>query len=491
MKRSRFFALMTLLIVGALGTVVVVRTALHVPRPADPVSRLDVAVDEQLIAIHLSEAVRIPTISHGDPDRTQPDAFEAFIAWVASTYPEVNASMTLTRHGQFTMLYRWAGQNADLAPILLTAHYDVVPVIPGSEELWSYPPFAGRIVDGVIWGRGALDDKSAVIAQLEAATLLIKDGFRPARTIYFSFGHDEELGGFNGAAAVAEHLRTEGVQLAWSLDEGSFLFDGMFPGVDALLASVNVAEKGSLSLEIVATSAGGHSSMPPQRTAVGYLAEAITRLEANPVPGGLTGLSKEMFNTISRHMPFGPRIFFANEWLFGGLVEDQLSALTFGNAMLRTTTAATMLSASVKVNVLPIEAIATVNFRLHPRDSVEGVIEYVKSIVENERVQVRQSSGFSRLASEVSNWDSPGYAVIERAIREVYGDVVVTPGLMVAGSDSRHYGKVADNAFRFNPITVSPDDLTGFHGTNEKISVGRLADGTRTYAQIIRHGASQ
>jgi len=299
------------------------------------------------------------------------------------------------------------------------------------------------------------------------------------------------LGGAHGAGSVAEYLKQSGVQASWSLDEGSFLVDGLLPGVDPLLAIINVAEKGSLSLEIVARSEGGHSSMPPPQTAVGVLAKAITRLEANPVPGGLSGLSAQMLDTTSRYMPFVPRMLFANRWLFGSIVEDRLSASSFGNAMLRTTTAPTMLSASIKVNVLPIEAIATVNFRLHPRDSVEDVVHYVKSIVENDRVEVRMASDFNLPASAVSDWKSPGFGVLERAIRETWGDVIVTPGLMIAGSDSRHYGKVADNSFRFNPMRVSQDDLTGFHGTNEKIAIENLAQATRTYMQILRLGSSE
>jgi carboxypeptidase PM20D1 len=231
--------------------------------------------------------------------------------------------------------------------------------------------------------------------------------------------------------------------------------------------------------------------MPPRQTAVGKLAIAIERLEANPLPGGLSGLSLEMFDTASRHMPFTSRLLFANRWLFGGLIEDQLASQNFGNAILRTTTAPTMLSASTKVNVLPIEAIATVNFRVHPRDSVESVVNHVRSVVENPDVEVRIPPGSGRPASRVSDWNSEGFATVSRAIREVYGEVIVTPGLMIAGSDTRHYGKIADNAFRFNPMIVTPEDLTGFHGTNEKISVDNLAQGTRTYIQIIRGAASR
>ncbi len=488
MKRVLIAVLAGLVLLAGL---IVTRAALHVPEVLDTVERQAVEIDADLIAAHLGEAIRFRTVSHQRAEDFEPAQFEAFIDWVQATYPEVGQAMQRERVGQYTLLYRWQGSDPNLQPVLLTAHYDVVPVIPGSEAQWQHPPFDGAIVDGVIWGRGALDDKSAVIAQLEAVTYLIRSGFRPKRSLYLSFGHDEELGGPQGAARVAALLKERGVQLAWSLDEGSFLFDGMLPGVDELMAAINVAEKGSVTLYVVAKAAGGHSSMPPEHTAVGLLARAITSLEQNPVPGGLSGLSEQMFDTASRYMPFGYRVLFANRWLFGGLVERQLASVTFSNAMLRTTTAPTMLSGSPKVNELPIEAVATVNFRLHPRDTVEGVVEHVRSVVANDAVEVRLPPGSGRPASRVSNWRSPGFEVVERAIREVYGDVVVTPGLMIAGSDSRHYGKVADNAFRFNPMTVTPADISGFHGTNEKIGVQNLAQGVRTYVRIVSLGTME
>jgi carboxypeptidase PM20D1 len=474
-----------------LVTVVLVRGVLHQPPSLEPVASAEIILDEALIASHLAEAIEFRTISHQRPEDFEAEQFTGFIRWVQTTYPEVHANLDLTLAGGYTMLYRWPGSNPDLQPVLLTAHYDVVPVLPGTESLWKEPPFAGTIANGVVWGRGALDDKSAVIAQLEAVTHLLNAGLAPERTLYFSFGHDEEVGGAEGAGSVVELLAAQNVQLAWSLDEGSFLFIGMLPGIDRLMAAINVAEKGSVTLQVVAKADGGHSSMPPRQTAVGKLAIAIERLEANPLPGGLSGLSLEMFDTASRHMPFTSRLLFANRWLFGGLIEDQLASQNFGNAILRTTTAPTMLSASTKVNVLPIEAIATVNFRVHPRDSVESVVNHVRSVVENPDVEVRIPPGSGRPASRVSDWNSEGFATVSRAIREVYGEVIVTPGLMIAGSDTRHYGKIADNAFRFNPMIVTPEDLTGFHGTNEKISVDNLAQGTRTYIQIIRGAASR
>ena len=469
-----------------LMAVIVVRTFMHTPPPMADVTPVNIEIDADNVAKHLSESITYRTVSNQSKADKNDAAFLGFIRWVKDTYPAVNNELELVILNQ-TMLYKWQGSDERLKPILVTGHYDVVPVIPGSEDKWEHPPYEGKIVDGIVWGRGALDDKSGVVGILEATTFLIADGFKPARTIYLSFGHDEEVGGPEGAGAVTAYLKENNVQLAWSLDEGSFLFKGMFPGVDNLIAAINVAEKGSVTLDIVATAAGGHSSMPPKNNAVGVLAKAINKLEENPVPGGLQGLSAIMFDGISHYFDFPMRMLFANRWLFDGVIDSQLSNVTFANAMLRTTTAPTMLSGSVKTNVLPIEAIATVNFRVHPRDTPESVQAYVESIVADEQISVRTRGG--RGASDVSSWEADGFDLIGRSLREVYGDVAVTPGLMIAGSDSRHYGQVADDAYRFNPFELTQENLSGFHGTNEKMGVDNFVMGIKAYVQIMRHGA--
>ena len=365
-----------------------------------------------------------------------------------------------------------------------------MPVIPGTEDNWTKPPYSGAIDTEYVWGRGALDDKSGVIGILEAVTFLMESGFEPARTIYLSFGHDEEIGGVNGAAEVARHLSESNVQLEWSLDEGSFLLGGFIPGVDKLVAAINVAEKGSVTLQVVGKARGGHSSMPTRSSAVAHLSRALVKLDENRMPGGLDGLSLAMFDEMSKHMPFVYKIAFANRWLFGGIIDSYLSQVPATNAMLRTTTAPTMLSASVKTNVLPIEAAALVNFRIHPKNSVEDVFDHVKDLVENENVEVRALSYSGRPASQVSSWESRGYEVIESSVKEIFGDVIVAPGLMIAGSDTRHYGKVADNSYRFNPFPLSNEEFAGFHGTNERIKKKDFLDGIRAYIKIIEKGSS-
>lgn len=473
---------------AVLVLVIVVRTFSMSSAVLD-VPRVEIELDEDAIAGRLAEAIRFETVSPGPPSVRDPEPFRAFLSWVEETYPLVHRRMKREEIGDLSLLFTWPGADPSAAPVLVTAHYDVVPVNSGSEGDWTHPPFGGEIADGWVWGRGALDDKGAMIAILEAARTLLEEGFQPQRTIYLAFGHDEEIGGRDGAGAIAEHLRAQGVRLAWSLDEGSFVLDGAYPGVEAPVASINVAEKGYTTLDLVAKGGGGHSSIPPRETAVGVLARAILRLEENPMPGGVSGVAAQTFDALGGHMPFLYRIPIANRWLLGGALEAALGGSAATNAILRTTTAPTMLEGSVKENVLPTEAVATVNFRIHPRDSFEDVVAHVRRVVDDDRIELRIRRRGNE-ASEVASTTASGYRTIARSVAEVFGPVVVVPGLTVGGTDSRHYGRVADDAYRLNPMVVTLEDVEGFHGTNERISIENLAQATRAYARIFFNAGS-
>jgi len=476
-----FFAILTALLLAALF-----RTIMHTAVQAKPAEGEVILIDEIRAIENLAESIKFQTISYQEKERFPQEEFNYFIEWAAKTYPEFHQALTLEKLGH-SLLFKWKGSDVTLSPILFEGHYDVVPIIPGTEDLWDEMPFSGTISNNRIWGRGALDDKSGVIGLMEAATYLIKNNFQPTRTVYFGFGHDEEIGG-GGAALITKKLREEGIQLHWSLGEGSFVNRGFFPGVDKLIAPINVAEKGIMNLLIVAKADGGHSSTPPSRTAVTLLAEALMKLEKEPLPGSLEGLSAVMFDEVSKHMPFSYRFLFANRWLFGGIIESQMSSSPVINAMIRTTTAPTMLNGSIKSNVLPIEASALINFRLHPRDTIESVTDHVRRIVGSEDVEVRLLGGME--ASGISSWNSPGFEIVATSLNKVYGDVISVPGLMIAASDTRHYSKIADNSFRFNPFSIVPEDMTGFHGTNESIDIDSFVAGIKTYVEIIREGSS-
>jgi carboxypeptidase PM20D1 len=370
------------------------------------------------------------------------------------------------------------------------AHQDVVPVAPGTEKQWHADPFGGEIRDGFIWGRGAWDDKGNLMAILEAVDSLAAAGFKPRRTLYLAFGHDEENGGAQGAAAIARLLAERGVHCEFALDEGLLITEGIMPGVTAPVALVGIAEKGSMTVRLTATAIAGHSSMPSSRTAIGTLARALAALEASPMPAAIGGVAGEMFDAVVPEMHGFNRVVLSNRWLFGPLVRAQLERAPSTNAVLRTTTAITVIKGGNKENVLPGQAEALVNFRLIPGDSIAAVVDHVHRVVGNERVAIEVLAPATE-ASAVAAHDSPAYRLLERTIRELFPDVVVAPGLMIGGTDSRHMSAVADDVFRFSPVRARAEDLSRFHGTDERIAVSNYADLIRFYLQLIRNAAGE
>ncbi len=467
----------------ALLTVLAVNTWRYTPEivAVSPVSTTtEISVDPVGTAERLAQAVRFET------DSTKPDGtgFPSFLQWLETTYPVLHETLDMRVIGGGTPLYRWAGSDTAARPVLLAAHYDVVPVTQDSLDRWTHPPFAGVVDAGFVWGRGTLDNKGALIAIMDTVTALIDSGFQPQRDIYLSFGHDEEVGGA-GAQAVARTLKDEGIQLEWILDEGSFVLDGIIPGLNRPVASINIAEKGTVTLKLTARGEGGHSSLPPRETAVGILAGAVYRLQQNPVAGGLSGVSAEFFDTLGREFALGQRIVFANMWLFRPLLENILSGAATTDAMLRTTTAPTMLQGSPKENVLATEATARVNFRIHPRDTVESIVAHVRATVDDERIEITVPERFSPASPGVQQRDGPATSPIRGAILESFGDVAPVAGLTIAATDARHYAAAADDAYRINPFLIGPDDIARFHGTDERLSVDNLERGIVFYNTLL------
>lgn len=467
-----------------LCSVLLVRTALFASRqiPVEPAPVL--SLDEEGAAARLALALSFPTISHADFTAQKDEAFAGLHAWLPRAFPRIHATLSRELIGEHGVLFAWSGSDSSLRPALLIGHTDVVPVEPGTEGDWQHPPFAGHIADGYIWGRGAIDNKSAVFAALEAVEHLLAEGHRPVRTVFLAFGHDEEVGGGSGAREMAGLLSSRGVALEYILDEGGFVMAGSLP-LSAPVALVGVAEKGYLSLELSATAQGGHSSMPPRQTAVGILSAAIVRLQDNPFPGGLRGPTRQMFDFVGPEMSFLPRMVFANTWLFGSLVERQLAATPSTDALLRTSTAPTMLWGSIKDNVLPARARAVVNFRLFPGASGEDVLQRVRRVVDDPRVEVATYGGMGIGPSPISPTDSQAFGALQRSIQQVYPDVVVAPYLMVAATDSRHFRGLTQNVYRFQPLRITQGDLSRIHGTDERVGVDDYADAIRFYRQLI------
>ncbi len=452
------------------------------------------AVDQPPLVQTMAAAVRAKTVSGLlDPAGVAAE-FDALHAHLRSAFPLVHSRLQREVVGGHSLLFTWAGSDAQAAGVLLMAHQDVVPVAPGTETLWKKPPFEGAVDDGaeggMVWGRGALDNKSNLVTQLQAVEQLLQSGFKPRRTIYLVYGHDEEVGGQRGAVPIVALLKQRGAKLAFVLDEGLAVTEGILPGVAQPLALVGLAEKGSVSLKFTAQAAPGHSSMPPAagNSAIGMLSAALTRLDHQPLPGGIQGAAAELFAVVAPELPFGQRLAMSNLWLFKPVVESMLGKSASSNAMLRTTTALTILNAGNKENVLPGKAEAVVNFRILPGDTSASVLAFARKAVADERVDV-QLLGTPFEPSKVSSPKADGYRVIERTIREVFPDALVAPGLVLAATDSRHFQDLAEQVYRFMPIRFKAADLARVHGTDERISGNQLADMVRFYFRLLQQSA--
>lgn len=489
-KRAR---LVKTLLLGALAVVLAVvavmlarASLLQSRQPAAP-EPVPVQVDADLVAAHLAEAIAYRTVSHDDRSNLDREAFLGLHAWLQETYPALHGALSRETVNDLSLLFTWEGTDPDLDPGVLMGHMDVVPVIPGTEDDWRQPPFGGVLADGQVWGRGALDDKVTVVSILEAVERLVREGYRPRRTFYLAFGHDEEVGGPDGAGAIAALLAERGAEpFAFVLDEGGAIVDGMIPGIEAPVAIIGIAEKGYVNLELLVQGEGGHSSTPPEHTNIGILAAAIGRLEQRQFPARFDGAAAAMFEYLAPEMGLLPRLVFANLWLTRPIVARMFRGEPTTASMVRTTTAVTMIDGGVKANVLPITARAVANFRILPGETRETVLARAVRVIDDERVQVRPIDAGSE-PSPVSDPQSGAFHLLGRTARAVAGtEVLVAPYLVMGGTDAKYYSRRSPNVFRFLPVRIQGDALRLVHGTNERVGVESLGGAVTFMSHLVR-----
>ena len=464
----------------ALVAVIAFNTGRLKPEPLAPVPP-PLPVDAAAVQ-RLSTALQVQTVSTetGPPSS---EVLAAFHSLLERSFPLVHAKLKREEVAGGSLLFTWPGTDPSAPALLLMAHQDVVPVEQGSEGRWSAAPFSGTVANGFVVGRGAIDDKGSLMAILEATERLLARGYRPKQTIYLAFGHDEERGG-TGAQAMAALLKQRGANIGLGLDEGYAVLDGVIGGVTAPIAMIGIGEKGYVSLELTATGAGGHSSMPANDNSAVRIARAVERLSDNQMPARIKGPSGAMLDGIAPYGSFTMRAALANRWLTGPLIERQLLSVPSTAAAIRTTTAPTILEAGTKDNVIPQVARAVVNHRILPGDTVESVLEHDREVIDDPQVQVRPASFQQNPAAPVSP-DSAEYQRFKALVRASFPEAGVSPGLVVGATDGRHYQGVAKAVLRFVPITMRKGDLTRFHGNDERIGIGDYMRAIAFYEHLM------
>ncbi|MCW4386727.1 M20/M25/M40 family metallo-hydrolase [Salinibacterium sp. SYSU T00001] len=442
----------------------------HETDAAGPVSRLQALI-------------RIPTVSHLDENRIEWEHFTRLQDALPELYPLAHENLERELVAGHSLLYRWRGRE-DGPPAVLMAHYDVVAA---SDEGWEHPPFSGAIVgegeDALVWGRGTLDDKGSMVAILEAVESSLAAGVTPRHDVYLCFGHNEETAG-DGARMLVDELEARGVRPGLVSDEGGAIVEGIFPGVDAPIAVVGVAEKGIMSLTMTVEQQGGHASTPPRLPATARLARAIVRLNRRPFRSGFTPTTLEMIRTLGAHTRGPLRMVFGNLWLTKPLLLALFGRLSDETAaIIRTTSVVTQLDGAMAANALAERAVATVNIRIAVGSSVTEAIEHVRRAVDDPLVRLEALHPSE--PSPVSPTHGFAWEAIKASIEETYPGTIVTPYVMLAASDSRHFTRISDHVYRFSPFEMSKDERGTLHAKNERIRISTFLRGIEFYRRLL------
>lgn len=484
MKKSKI----ALGVIGAAAAANAVHAAVFKPKKSviAPLSKEGVNVDRY--RENLSKAIQIKTISNRDTSLVDWNEFEKFHKFLDEAYPLVAKTLEKEVVPPANLVYRWKGKRSDLDGVALLAHQDVVPVSAGTEEDWTHPAFDGVDDGEFIWGRGALDMKNHLICVMESVEALLEDGFTPERDVYLLFGDNEEVvaNKENGARDIMNYLREKGVHLDAILDEGGAMLPVNIPGVinDKYLAGIGLAEKGYADIEIVVNAKGGHSSQPPKHTALGKMADVIKDLENNQFKASFSANMKFLFDSIARNCTYPVRLITCNLPVLYPALLQVCKLIPPAACMTRTTTGITMAEGSPAANVLPQRAAITVNFRAMPGTTTQDLVDHIKKVVRNKDIEVNVLN--SKEPSKFSPMDSRAYKIIERLCKSIEPRSIVSPFLVMGGTDACHYEPICENIYRYAPFKVDTSLLLCTHGTNERIPISAMSDALVFFKNYIR-----
>lgn len=460
--------------------VLLIRALAFVPKEKKSANVPDVAVNGEKAAHDLAEMIKCKTISHFDKEEDDKAEFDKFEKLLPELFPKVYEKCDFEKVGERGLLIKWKGESSD-APSVFMSHYDVVSV---EQSDWTKPAFDGIIEDGVLWGRGTLDTKGTLNGILQAAETLIKEGFVPKNDIYFAFGGNEEING-DGSQGIVKLFKKRGITPGLVLDEGGAVCTGVFPGVTDPIALIGIGEKGHINIEYTVKGGGGHSSSPKAGGPVTRLSRACLNVEKSTFKYTLTKPTAELFDTAGRHSSFLYKLIFANQWCFSPVLSlfAKLSGGEF-NAVVRTTTAFTQMRGSKGANVIPAHASMVSNHRIIPGETMESVVKHVTKAVNDEKVAISVISGSN--PSVISETKCEAYERVRSTVAETWQDAIVSPYLMVAGSDSRHWGEISDKVYRFSAMALTKEERGMIHGNDERIPLETINRTVEFFTRIMR-----
>lgn len=432
-------------------------------------------------AERLSRMIQIRTVS-AELEETGLAPFERFLELLEELYPLAHERLSRERITDLGLLYRWPGTDSTANPVVLMAHFDVVPA--SEADGWGVPPFDGTIEGGFVHGRGALDDKGPLLVIFEAVENLLASGFTPARDVYLSLGGNEETYG-DAAQTIAQRFRDLGLVPWLVLDEGGAVVAAPLPLVRGEAAMIGVGEKGATTVRLSARGAGGHASAPPSLTAVGRVARAVSRMTPSTFTAHTPVAVSTMLSMFSEHA-CGParwlyRLLAASPWLTARLFS------TFGGepaALVRTTVAPTMLAGGTAQNVLPSQAEAIVNLRIALGETVASTVSRLRRRIGDRRVQVEVIEAGE--PSPESSTENAQFTLIAEAVGVSHPAATPVPYVMMAATDSRYFHEFAPACYRFAPLAMPGELRATIHGVDERVEITELERGERFHRALIQ-----
>ena len=472
----RIIVLALLLVISIL----IVKTMLNKP-VKNQAALVEEALPNQAIA-HMSAAIQLSTETPNDAYQFDTATFLRYRNFIEQAYPLIHKSLPRTIIDSFNYIYEWKGTDTSLLPMVLMAHYDVVPVEASAIPLWHAKPYGGEVKDQYIWGRGVLDDKSSMISILEATEAQLKKGFQPKQTILLCFGADEESSG-RGATAMVQYFKQHHQKMDLVVDEGGEISTEDNPLVKAPIASIGVGEKGYVTLVLTAQKAGGHSSIPANHTAIDILSKAIAKINEHPMPVQLTPPIKAYIESISAYnTSFFSKMAQSNLWLFTSIVTNTMTTQPNSNALVRTTLVPTVFNSGVRDNVIPTFATAYVNSRILPGQTSKDVFDYVQKLIDDTSIKITYYNNYKTEPSSTTQVNSKYYNRVAQVIKSVVKDVVVAPMLMVGATDSRNYRDISEGVVNFTPLT----NAKGYHGIDERLLITDFQKCFNYYTLLIK-----
>ena len=459
--------------------IAIVRT-LTIKAPAPAACETIITKEECATAARkLGAMVHIPSVSkREDEDLTE---FYKLHAVMEEQFPLLHKNLEKTVLTG-TLLYRWMGSDPMKKPILLMGHQDVVPA---SNEGWRVDAYSGEVIDGALYGRGAMDCKSTMYVELQAVEELLAEGFTPSCDVYLEYSINEETGG-DGAAAAVRYLKEKGIELALVIDEGGAVIEQAVAGMDRPYAVIGITEKGYMDLKITARGKGGHSSTPPRNTPAARLFAFANEIECKrPFEKKLLPEVVEMFAQMAPSFNFPMRLVLGNIWLFKPLLMQLMPIVSpFGEAVMATTCCFTMMQGSSAANVIPKEPYLVANLRTSVHQGCEASLAVMKKYAAKYDLDIEVI--MQRDASPVSNIHSKEYAYVCDCVRKQFPDVGIAPYIIMGGTDCRHFHELTENALRFAPVRMTNAQSASCHAVDENVTVSALAEGVRFFKLFLK-----